>query len=52
MILGDADEVVLNVEDYPPGEYNLTIAVQDAEGQSLNVSIPSLQLTGTCVCFY
>ncbi len=40
----------MSVVDYPPGEYDLTITAQDAEGQTVDVSLTSLQLTGKSIC--
>lgn len=43
---GNASEVVLSAVDYPPGEYNLTLTVRDANGQTAAITLPSLRLTG------
>ena len=42
---GDANSIELSVQDYPPGDYNLTIAATDIFGQSVT-EVVSLFLSG------
>ena len=44
--------MVLSVEDYLPGEYNLSVTVENSDGQSVDILLESLQLRGLfdCVC--
>ena len=37
MITGSATSLMLSVEDYPPGDYNLTIEVFDVFGQNADL---------------
>ena len=41
--------MAISVQDYPPGEYNLTIMATDIFGQSVDERV-SLILAGMCVC--
>ena len=43
---GNASDIVLDVGDYPPGEYNLTVRVQDENGQTTSTEVESISLTG------
>ena len=46
---GDASDVVLDVEDYPPGDYNLTVTVGDVNGVTTSEVVESLSITGLLV---
>ena len=45
---GNATSLVLDISVYPPGTYNLTVRVQDEDGQTDTATVPSLVLSGTC----
>ena len=49
---GDASDVILDVEDFPPGEYNLTVRVEDENGRIRISEVESLSLSGRFVCDY
>ena len=44
---GNASDIVLDVGSYPPGEYNLTVRVQDENGLNTTTVLESLPVTGT-----
>ena len=44
---GNASDVVVDIEDFPPGEYNLTVRVRDENGQTGITEVESLPLSGT-----
>lgn len=45
MCIGNVSSFVLSVEDFPPGDYNLTIMASDIFGQTVT-EIVSLFLSG------
>ena len=45
-LAGNASEVILSGVDYPPGEYDLTIRLQDSNGQSAEILFEFVQLPG------
>ena len=49
MCIGNVASLMLSVEDYPPGNYNLTIEVVDVFGQ-IQVRSYSFFLPGECAC--
>ena len=46
---GNVSSVAISVQDYPPGEYNLTIMATDIFGQSVDERV-SLILAGMYAC--
>ena len=49
---GNASDVVVDIEDFPPGEYNLTVRVRDESGQTGIAEVESLPLSGTITSVY
>ena len=49
MCIGNAASLMLSVEDYPPGDYNLTVEVVDVFGQ-IQVLSYSFFLPGEFAC--
>ena len=49
MCAGNVSSVLISVQDYPPGEYNLTIMATDIFGQSVAEDV-SLILAGIYAC--
>ena len=47
-VVGNASSFILSVEDYPPGDYNLTITATDVFGQTV-IEAVELFLPGACV---
>ena len=43
---GNASNIVIGVGDYPPGNYNLTVTVQDENGQTVTTVVESFSLSG------
>ena len=39
-VLGDATSVIISVQDYPPGDYNLTIIATDTLNQTVDERVP------------
>ena len=47
---GNASDIVVNVKDFPPGEYNLTVSVHDENGLT-GIAEVDIQLSGINVCY-
>lgn len=43
---GNVSEIKIDVQDFPPGDYNLTVTVRDESGQTSTEELESLLLTG------
>ena len=43
---GNSSDFEIDVEDFPPGDYNLTVAVRDGEGNTDTEVLESLPLSG------
>ena len=43
---GNASNILVNVEDFRPGVYNLTVRVRDENGQIGVAEVKSLSLSG------
>ena len=49
MCSGNSTDIELSISDFPPGDYNLTVSVQDNIGQTTSETLEGLSLTGGLV---
>ena len=50
-VVGNASSFELTVEEYPPGDYNLTITATDIFGQTVT-EVVELFLSGACKAYF